>query len=118
MTDTEKANKRAGELEAKLKAYERAEMQRAAADKVKLPAALAARLQGNTPEELEADAKALLETLPKPEKPAPGINPTNPAGASGTETDAQKRARLLGTGINPFDVDFAKKAGGGVVFSE
>ena len=114
MTETEKANKRAGELEAKLKAYERAEMQRAAADKVKLPAALATRLQGNTPEELEADAKALLETLPKPEKPAPGINPTNPAGsnASVTETREQKKARLAGRPLDVFG------SGGGVNWGE
>ena len=81
MTETEKATKRAQELEAKLKAYERTEAQRTVAEKVGLPAALATRLQGETPEELEADAKALLETLPKPTKPAPGINATNPANA-------------------------------------
>lgn len=81
MTETEKATKRAAELEAKLKAYERTEAQRKVAEKVGLPAALATRLQGETPEELEADAKALLETLPKPTKPAPGINATNPGNA-------------------------------------
>lgn len=83
MTETEKATKRAQELEAKLKAYERTEAQRAVAEKVGLPAVLATRLQGETPEELEADAKALLETLPKPTKPAPGINATNPGNATG-----------------------------------
>ena len=82
MTEAEKATKRAQELEAKLKAYERAEAQRAAAEKVGIPAALASRLQGETPEELEADAKRLLELLPKPQKPAPGVNPTNPGNAN------------------------------------
>ena len=99
MTETEKATKKAQELEAKLKAYELAEMQRAAADKAGLPAQLAKRLQGNTPEELEADAKALAETLPKPTKQTAAV--TNP-GANGQqgETDAQKKARLYGGDID------------------
>jgi len=102
MTETEKATKRAAELEAKLKAYERTEAQRKVAEKVGLPAALATRLQGETPEELEADAKALLETLPKPTKPAPGINATNPGNASTQETREQKKARLAGTSPDVF----------------
>ena len=96
MTESEKATKRAQELEARLKAYERTDAQRKAAEKVGLPSSLAIRLMGETPEELEADAKALLDTLPKPTKPAPGINPTNPSSASIEETDAQKKARLYG----------------------
>ena len=52
------------------------------AAKVGLPSAFATRLQGNTAEELEADAKALLENLPKPEQKqkSPGLHPTNPGG--------------------------------------
>ena len=96
MSESEKAAKRAAELEARLKAYERTDAQRKAAEKVGLPLNLAIRLMGETPEELEADAKALLETLPKPTKPTPGITPTNPASASTQETDAQKKARLYG----------------------
>lgn len=111
MTETEKATKRAQELEAKLKQYERAEAQRKVAEKVGLPAALATRLQGETPEELEADAKVLLETLPKPTKPAPGINATNPANASNEDTFEQRHAKWKSDGqiVNPF-------TGGGVVW--
>jgi len=107
MTESEKATKRAQELEAKLKAYERTEAQRKAAEKVGLPGSLAIRLMGETPEELEADAKALLESLPKPEKKSPGINPTNPSNASQDETREQKKARLQPGSIDPF----AKGAG-------
>ena len=97
MSEAEKAAKRAQELEAKLKAYERGDAQRKAAEKAGLPALLASRLQGETPEELEADAKALLESLPKPAPKSPGINPTQPAPNAGQgETDEQKRKRLFG----------------------
>ena len=111
MTESEKATKRAQELEAKLKAYELAELQRAAAEKAGLPAQLAKRLQGSTAEELEADAKALAETLPKPTKTA---TPTNP-GANGQqgETDAQRKARVFGTDFDPYDPETAKRKGGG-----
>ena len=112
MTETEKAQKRAQELEAKLKAYELTEMQRAAAEKAGLPAQLAKRLQGSTAEELEADAKALADTLPKPTKTT--ANVTNP-GANGQqgETDAQRKARIFGTDFDPFDPETAKRKGGG-----
>lgn len=112
MTEAEKAQKRAQELEAKLKAYELTEMQRAAAEKAGLPAQLAKRLQGSTAEELEADAKELAETLPKPTKTT--ASPTNP-GANGQqgETDAQRKARIFGTDFDPFDPETAKRKGGG-----
>ena len=112
MTEAEKAQKRAQELEAKLKAYELGELQRAAAEKAGLPAQLAKRLQGSTAEELEADAKALADTLPKPTKTT--ANVTNP-GANGQqgETDAQRKARIFGTDFDPFDPETAKRKGGG-----
>lgn len=111
MTESEKATKRAQELEAKLKAYELGELQRAAAEKAGLPAQLAKRLQGSTAEELEADAKALADTLPKPTKTT--ANVTNP-GANGQqgETREQKRARLEGKPIDPFG------SGGGIFWGE
>ena len=111
MTEAEKAQKRAQELEAKLHAYELGELQRAAAEKAGLPAQLAKRLQGSTAEELEADAKALADTLPKQPKTA---SPTNP-GANGQqgETDAQRKARIFGTDFDPFDPETAKRKGGG-----
>ena len=95
MTELEKAQKRAAELEEELARRDLAEKKRAIAAKVGLPDGLALRLVGATDEELEKDAKALLETLPKPEKPKPGA--TNPgAGGSTGETDVQRKARILG----------------------
>jgi hypothetical protein len=92
-------------------------MQRKAAESAGLPAALATRLQGATPEELEADAKALAETLPKPQpKTPPTVPATNPGQANTGETDAQRRARLYGSQVNPFDPTVAKESGGGVFF--
>jgi hypothetical protein len=49
-------------------------------------------LKGETLEELEADAKALAELLPKAQ--APHVKPTNPGGGVGGETIEQKRIRL------------------------
>lgn len=95
MTELDKANKRVAEAEAKAQRLEREAMQREIAAKVGLPAKLANRLQGETPEEMEADALAILEDLPKPPPKTPGIVPTNP-GTNGTtgETDEQRRIRL------------------------
>jgi hypothetical protein len=105
MSELDKANKRAAELEAKLQAKERADNQRTVAEKVGIPLVLASRLIGNTAEELEADAKALLETLPKVQKPQPGVQPTSPANSTGTgNTDNERRARIYGGGVaNIFD---------------
>lgn len=115
MTELEKATKRAEELEKQLAAKELAERKRAIAEKVGLPPALAVRLQGASDEELEQDATALLESLPKSEqKPKPsGINPTNPANASQNETEAQRKARIFGEKVDIFDPDFGKSHGGG-----
>lgn len=110
MTETEKVAKRAQELEAKLHAYELAELQRAAAEKAGLPAQLAKRLQGSTAEELEADAKALAETLPKPTKTA---NVTNPGANGSTQPTFEQRHEIWKKGeqvTNPF-------LGGGVDWS-
>jgi hypothetical protein len=116
MTAVQKAERRAAELEAELSAVKRAQMQAAAAAKLGLPAALADRLKGDTADELEADAKVILETLPKPAPPAPkspGINPLNPGGnGSPGETREQKRTRLTGNPIDPFS------SGSGVFWGE
>jgi uncharacterized membrane protein YccC len=98
MTELQKAQKRADEAEARAKQFEHTHLQKEIAAKVGLPARLATRLQGDTPEEMEADAKAILEDLPKPPepvKPGPGILPANPgANGSNGETREQRRARL------------------------
>jgi hypothetical protein len=123
MTELQKLQAQLEATNKALHAKELAEARRAAADKVGLPAALANRLQGETPEELEADAQALLDTLPKPQptepaKPkSPGI--VNP-GANGStqETYAQQKARIQGSSIDPFDPETAKRFGGGVFHTE
>ena len=97
MTEAQKAEAKIKELEAKAKQYERKELQQAVAAKVGLPANLATRLMGDTEEELEADAKSLLETLLKPDDKKPSPGPTNPGeGGQPKETDAQRIARLTG----------------------
>ena len=118
MSELEKAQKRAEEAEQKAAKLERQALQQEIAAKVGLPAKLASRLQGETPEEMEADAKEILETLPKPAKPSPGIVPTNP-GANGQagETDAQLRQRLNPT-FSDLDRETARRMGGGVYFTE
>lgn len=117
LSEMDKLKKQLAETEAKARKLERETLQRQAAEKAKLPAALASRLQGETLEELEADAEALAKTLPKPT--APTLPPTNPAGAAAnnSETDAERRARLYGSSINLYDPAEAVKHGGGVVYN-
>lgn len=96
MSEIERANKRAQELEAKVKQLEFSKLQHEIAAKVGLQSVFADRIRGETPEEMEADAKMLLDALPKP-KAAPNIGATNPGDkASIEETYAQKMERLMG----------------------
>jgi acyl-CoA reductase-like NAD-dependent aldehyde dehydrogenase len=62
-----------------------------------LPEALAVRLVGTTDEELAADAKALLETIPKKTTSSGGQTNPGGGGAGITETDTQ-RLRRMGLG--------------------
>lgn len=79
--------------EAKTRELELTQARRAAAEKVGLPAALADRLRGETPEEMEADAKAVLGALPKPA--APNINNgQGGAATNGARFDEAERKRL------------------------
>lgn len=115
MSETDKLKKALAETETKLKQMERTSLQRAAAEKIGLPAVFANRLQGETPEELEADAKAILEALPKAQQPKG--NPTNPgANATQGETDVQRLARIHGQSVNVFDPTQNAQMGGGVRF--
>lgn len=96
-TELEKANARAEAAEKKAKSAELAILRRDAAVKIGLPAALVDRLQGETPEEIEADAKLLLDAMPKaaPEKPIPPkVSPTLPGSPQTGETYAERKARL------------------------
>jgi hypothetical protein len=118
MTELQKLQAELEKTKAEAKALQLKEMRRSAAAKVELPLVFADRLRGETPEELEADAKEILAALPKAPKP-PAISPTSPgAGASQGETDAQALARIHGQSVNIFDPAFAKSRGGGVFFSD
>lgn len=115
MSELEKAQKRAADLEAEL-SRERVEKLRVkVAARYQLPDSLADRLKGETEEELDADAKALAELLPKQQKKA-DLKANDVAGGQQKETDQQRRARLYGFGNNPFDQATVERNGGGVFF--
>lgn len=82
-----------------------------------LPPLLASRLQGEDKEAITADAKALLEGLPKPK---PIVPATNPGGnASKGETEDQRRARIWNRGgIQMFNPEYTKTHGGGVIVTD
>jgi hypothetical protein len=89
-----------GKLQSELTAKTVRTMQIEVAAKLGLPAALSDRLKGETLEEMEEDAKAILEVLPK-QKAAPNTGTTNPGEqASKEETRAQKLERLVGSDAN------------------
>jgi len=67
-------------------------MRRDAAAKTKLPDVFVDRLKGETPEELEADALAILAAIPA--KVPPKTDATNPGGLQTGETDDERRKRL------------------------
>ncbi len=94
LSELDKAKKRIAELEAEIKVQAHRELQRTVADKVKLPLAFENRIQGETKEEMEVDAIALLAAMPAPV--APKLNTTNPGQPQTGETDAVRRKRLLG----------------------
>lgn len=116
MTELEKAQKRSAELEAELQ-RERGEKTRLkVAAKHQLPDALAARLRGDTEEELDADAQELAKLLPK--KKDPVLSPNDIGDGRKGETDEQKRARIYNKGVDMFDVEAIKSKGGGVFFNQ
>lgn len=91
-TDLQKEKERAATLEAENKKIKLDLLKQQTASKLGLPEILANRLQGETPEEIEADAKQLLETLPK--KPN-STSATNPGGdRQVAESDAERKRRL------------------------
>jgi DNA repair exonuclease SbcCD ATPase subunit len=109
MSETERLQAELAKAQAELKASQMDVMKRQAAAATGLPPAFADRLKGETLEELEADAKVILEALPKP-KAAPNSGATNP-GENGKpeETWAQKKQRLMGQPGSIWD-------GGGVIW--
>jgi hypothetical protein len=93
-SELQKAQDRADQAERKARAAELAVMRRDIAEKVNLPKALADRIKGETPEEMEADALTILAAMPA--KVPPALNPTNPGAPQTGETEAEKRKRLIG----------------------
>jgi hypothetical protein len=92
LSELDKEKKARVALEAENKKIKLDLLKQSTASKLGLPEILANRLQGETPEEIEADAKQLLETLPKKTSTA---SATNPGGdRQVTETDAERRKRL------------------------
>ena len=72
------------------------EQKRQAASKHGIPEALISRLQGDTVEEMEADAANIAALLKEPKKVPPNLTPTNPSGNSAIsgETPADRNRRL------------------------
>ena len=111
MSETERLQAELDKARGELKAKTVRTMQIEVAAKVGIPAALSDRLKGETPEEMEEDAKAILEMLPK-QKAAPNTGATNPGEKAGAnETWAQRKQRLEGAPPNIW-------AGGGVNWME
>lgn len=111
MSETERLQAELDKARGELKAKTVRTMQIEVAAKVGIPAALSDRLKGETPEEMEEDAKAILEMLPK-QKAAPNSGATNPGEKAGAnETWAQRKQRLEGAPPNIW-------AGGGVNWME
>ena len=94
----EAAQQRIAETEARLKAAEIASIKREVASRLNMPQALANRLQGETLEDIESDAKDLMAALPKPA--APNINSGTGNGAAPTGATVD-REMLLALGLNP-----------------
>lgn len=115
LSETDKLKRQLAEREAELTRLQLDTLKHTVAQEVGLPPALAGRLQGDDEDSIRQDAKALLETLPKPAKVAPQVGATNPAaGSGGGETEAQRRARIFSPGGNMFDSGVARSRGGGV----
>lgn len=112
MTESERLKAELDKARGELKAKTVRTMQIEVAAKVGIPAALSDRLKGETPEEMEEDAKAILDMLPK-QKAAPNTGATNPgdkAGSGDTFEDEHKRWKAAQKqSANPF-------TGGGVFY--
>ena len=123
--ELQERDRKLAEAEARDKARELSDLKRSVAEKVGLPAKLAARLVGDDEAALEADATALLETLPKPQPPPekvkqpPGIVPANPGSNGGVgETVEQRRQRIHGAPGDPWDPAAARNHGGGAFYRD
>ena len=107
MSEIERAKAEAQELAEKVKQYEINETKRNVITELGLDAKYLPFIQGNDEETIKASAEALKAALPQPADESqkeikqtakvPGINPSNPAGgAKPSETEAERRKRLVG----------------------
>ena len=87
LSELEKARRDAQEASSRLADYERTNTRQRVALEKGIPAALVARLQGSTVEEISADADELLALLKAPVSPRP--DPGQGARPSTPEADAQ-----------------------------
>lgn len=111
MSETDRLKAELDRAHSELKAKTVRTMQIEVAAKLGIPAALSDRLHGETLEEMEEDAQAILAVLPK-QKAAPNTGATNPGEKAGAnETWAQRKQRLEGAPPNIW-------AGGGVNWME
>jgi hypothetical protein len=96
LTETERLQKERDEALQTAAELKTKQAQRDAAEKVGLPTAFADRIKGDTPEAMEADAKMLLENMPKaPKKPGP-TPASSPAEGTQAATDDERRKFLFG----------------------
>jgi hypothetical protein len=101
-TELEKEREARLKAEADLKKVTLSEMRKNAAIKSKLPLEFADRLQGETQEELEADAMKLLTVMPK--APVLKTDTTNPgASTQVAKSRAERKAELTQTSVNFFN---------------
>jgi len=97
LSEKEKLELRAANAEKELAEARKSLLKREVAAKVELPEVLIDRLKGDSAEELEADAKKLLDELPKTKTT---ISTTNPgSNQSIQETREQQFKRLFGSQI-------------------
>jgi len=95
----EAAKREADELRVQVARRDHADLQRVVAGAYKLPDSLASRLQGNTREELEADAKDLAKLITSTESPTPAPgNRAGPRPQPGPGLEEKTEAYLRSTG--------------------
>lgn len=102
----EETQKAQAEAEAKAKAAQAAALRTQIAAEIGLPAKFATRLQGETDEEIRADAESILELMPGAPTPplntdgSNGNNKNTPSKPLMTEAEIREEAARLGVGYN------------------
>ena len=81
----EEKDKKIAELEGSVKKYETSALKARIAHETGLDYSLAARLSGDTEDEIRADAKSLSDTIGKMKSPAAPVKSTEPAGAGSSQ---------------------------------